>query len=325
MHAGSEEKLRSYSREVAQKSRVSCDHAQLSQSGVKNIQFLVKRAAIVWRNKRLLTSPLHFRRDYERWHSHFFPPSVSSHLPLSFSPSLRPSLSKQASRQSVQSSLLIASSHGWVESQLFPSALSMLHFSSYPLIPFLTYCSDLFSHLISEEGFQRRFSFRESSSRMKSVKTGISSGLNIIDCMTEMPEMLIIKLPNCMPDYQFKTHFSDPHGLCLQPDRKGGVLSWLRGITRPQDSYFSNHTFTHDSSPLVQNTWRVIWAAISLQSNGVCVGAPSEVYSKKNKLQPVSKSCRKCIVHSVFSFCEAVPQYENKQDTESYSILTCTL
>lgn len=57
---------------------------------------------------------------------------------LSYSLSLWPSLSKQASRQSVQSSLLIANSHGWMESQLFPSALSMLHFSSYPLLPWLT-------------------------------------------------------------------------------------------------------------------------------------------------------------------------------------------
>lgn len=57
---------------------------------------------------------------------------------------------------------------------------------------------------------------------MKSVKTGISLGLNIIDCMTEMPEMLIIKLLNRMPDFQFKTHF-------VQQKRKE-VFSTLRQV-----------------------------------------------------------------------------------------------
>lgn len=65
-------------------------------------------------------------------------PHISLFHSLILSLSLWPSLSKQASRQSVQSSLLIASSHGWMESQLLPSALSMQHFSSYPLLPLLT-------------------------------------------------------------------------------------------------------------------------------------------------------------------------------------------
>lgn len=93
------------------------------------------------KNRRLLTSPLLYLQDYERWHSHFFflfCLLTSPSFILSYSLSLWPSLSKQASRQSVQSSLLIANSHGWMESQLFPSALSMLHFSSYPLLPWLT-------------------------------------------------------------------------------------------------------------------------------------------------------------------------------------------
>lgn len=44
------------------------------------------------RNKRLLTSPLLYLQDYERWHSVFFSSSVSSHLPLSFSHTLSLSL-----------------------------------------------------------------------------------------------------------------------------------------------------------------------------------------------------------------------------------------
>lgn len=68
----------------------------------------------------------------------------------------------------------------------------------------------------------------------------------------------------------------------------------------------------------VQSTWHISWVVWSQE---VCVSG----HYKKNKQQRVSKSCRKCIVHFMFFLCEVVQQYENKQDTESSSILTCTL
>lgn len=118
---------------------VSCDHAQLSERSIKNIHVLVKRAAIVW--KTSVCWQVHYTFcEIMKGGIHMFS-LLSLYISLFhslLSLSLQPSLSKQASRQSVQSSLLIANSHGWVESQLFPSALSMLHFSSYPLLPLLT-------------------------------------------------------------------------------------------------------------------------------------------------------------------------------------------
>lgn len=92
-----------------------------------------------------------------------------------------------------------------MESQLFPSAPSVLHFSSYPLLPLLGPVLSFDFQRSLKGGGVRLVSFSctvvlrvQCSERgIKSVKTGISRGLNVIDCMTEMPEIPIIKLPKC--------------------------------------------------------------------------------------------------------------------------------
>lgn len=113
-------KLRSRSHEVLTFSagREQGRTVSASERSVQNIPFLPNCYCL--RNKRLLTSPLLHLQDYERWHSVFFPPFFCLLTSPSFILSCSLPLSKQASGQSVQSSLLIASSHGRTESQLFP-------------------------------------------------------------------------------------------------------------------------------------------------------------------------------------------------------------
>lgn len=133
-----------------------------------------------------------------------------------------------------------------MESQLFPSAPSVLHFSSYPLLPLLGPVLSFDFQRSLKGGGVRLVSFSctvvlrvQCSERgIKSVKTGISRGLNVIDCMTEMPEIPIIKLPKCntFPRLTKKKEKKEK--------KKGGfsqLSTRLRGITKPPRKDSDSH------------------------------------------------------------------------------------
>lgn len=130
------------------------------------------------------------------------------------------------------------------------------------------------------------------------MKTGISHGLNVIDCMTEMPEIPIIKLPKCN---------TFP---CLTGKKGGGfsqLSTRLRGITNPppQDSdshkhgccglygpgahlalgaqIWSNRTLTSAFDSSVCSKTPDVSTEPPFQSapNEVCIGVLSEARAKK--------------------------------------------
>lgn len=54
--------------------------------GVSKYPVFTEACSYCLKTKRLLTSPLLYLPDYERWHSHFFPSSLSPHISLFHSP-----------------------------------------------------------------------------------------------------------------------------------------------------------------------------------------------------------------------------------------------